>query len=163
MMSVPFALIGGIWYLFLLGYNMSIAVWVGLIALAGVAAETGAIMIVYLDEAYSRRKKEGKMNNLQDLYDAVMEGAVQRLRPKLMTVGANIFGLMPVMLSVGTGADVMKRIAAPLIGGLTSSTILTLVVLPAIYTIWKYQSEIKHLSKENPIEGLNREKIRDES
>ena len=151
MMSVPFALIGGIWYLFLLGYNMSIAVWVGLIALAGVAAETGAIMIVYLDEAYSRRKKEGKMNNLQDLYDAVMEGAVQRLRPKLMTVGANIFGLMPVMLSVGTGADVMKRIAAPLIGGLTSSTILTLVVLPAIYTIWKYQSEIK------------REKAQDES
>jgi len=146
MMSVPFALIGGIWYLLLLRYNMSIAVWVGLIALAGVAAETGSIMIVYLDEAYARRKKEGRMNSLQDLYDAVMEGAVQRLRPKLMTVGANIFGLMPVMLSVGTGADVMKRIAAPLIGGLTSSTILTLVVLPAIYTIWKYHSEIKSLS-----------------
>lgn len=145
MMSVPFALIGGIWYLFLLGYNMSIAVWVGLIALAGVAAETGSIMIVYLDEAYARRKREGRMNSLTDLYDAVMEGAVQRLRPKLMTVGANIFGLMPVMLSVGTGADVMKRIAAPLIGGLTSSTILTLIVLPAIYTIWKYHSEIKHL------------------
>ncbi|MDD5465534.1 MAG: CusA/CzcA family heavy metal efflux RND transporter [Candidatus Omnitrophica bacterium] len=148
MMSVPFALIGGIWYLFLLGYNMSIAVWVGLIALAGVAAETGSIMIVYLDEAYSRRKQQGKMNNLADLYDAVMEGAVQRLRPKLMTVGANIFGLMPVMLSVGTGADVMKRIAAPLIGGLTSSTVLTLVVLPAIYTIWKYHSEIKRLPLE---------------
>jgi len=147
MMSVPFALIGGIWFLFLLGYNMSIAVWVGLIALAGVAAETGSIMIVYLDEAYARRKAEGKMNSLADLYDAVIEGAVQRLRPKLMTVGANIFGLMPVMLSIGTGADVMKRIAAPLIGGLTSSTILTLVVLPAIYTIWKYHSEIKHLEK----------------
>jgi Cu(I)/Ag(I) efflux system membrane protein CusA/SilA len=146
MMSVPFALIGGIWYLLLLRYNMSIAVWVGLIALAGVAAETGSIMIVYLDEAYARRKKEGRMKSLQDLYDAVMEGAVQRLRPKLMTVGANIFGLMPVMLSVGTGADVMKRIAAPLIGGLTSSTILTLVVLPAIYTIWKYHSQIKSLS-----------------
>ncbi|MDP3788986.1 MAG: efflux RND transporter permease subunit, partial [Candidatus Omnitrophota bacterium] len=143
MLSVPFALIGGIWYLFLLGYNMSIAVWVGLIALAGVAAETGSIMIVYLDEAYARRKREGKMKTLQDLYEAVMEGAVQRLRPKLMTVGANIFGLMPVMLSIGTGADVMKRIAAPLIGGLTSSTILTLIVLPAIYTIWKYHSEIK--------------------
>lgn len=146
MMSVPFALIGGIWYLFLLHYNMSIAVWVGLIALAGVAAETGSIMIVYLDEAYARRKSEGKMLSLADLYDAVMEGAVQRLRPKLMTVGANIFGLMPVMLSVGTGADVMKRIAAPLIGGLTSSTILTLVVLPAIYTLWKYHSEIKYVS-----------------
>lgn len=150
MMSVPFALIGGIWYLFLLGYNMSIAVWVGLIALAGVAAETGSIMIVYLDEAYSRRKAEGKMNNLSDLYDAVMEGAVQRLRPKLMTVGANIFGLMPVMLSLGTGADVMKRIAAPLIGGLTSSTILTLVVLPAIYTMWKYNSEIKRIRSDHP-------------
>ncbi|MDD5195960.1 MAG: efflux RND transporter permease subunit, partial [Candidatus Omnitrophica bacterium] len=145
MLSVPFALIGGIWYLFLLKYNMSIAVWVGLIALAGVAAETGSIMIVYLDEAYKRRKQEGRMNNLSDLYDAVMEGAVQRLRPKLMTVGANIFGLMPVMLSVGTGADVMKRIAAPLIGGLTSSTILTLIVLPAIYTIWKYHSEVKYI------------------
>jgi len=141
MLSVPFALVGGVWFLFLLGYNMSIAVWVGLIALAGVAAETGSIMIVYLDESYKRRDSEGKMKNLNDLYDAVMEGAVQRLRPKLMTVGANIFGLMPVMFSSGTGADVMKRIAAPLIGGLISSTILTLVVLPAIYTIWKYHSE----------------------
>jgi len=148
MLSVPFALIGGIWFLFFLGYNMSIAVWVGLIALAGVAAETGSIMIVYLDEAYNRRKREGKMKSLTDLYEAVMEGAVQRLRPKLMTVGANIFGLMPVMLSTGTGADVMKRIAAPLIGGLTSSTILTLVVLPAIYTIWKYNSEIKKLPQQ---------------
>ncbi|OGC39407.1 hypothetical protein A2526_03985 [candidate division WOR-1 bacterium RIFOXYD2_FULL_36_8] len=137
MLSVPFAIIGGIWFLFLLKFNMSIAVWVGLIALAGVAAETGSIMIVYLDEAYARYKREGRMNSISDLYSAVMEGAVQRLRPKLMTVGANIFGLMPVMLSVGAGADVMKRIAAPLIGGLISSTILTLIVLPAIYTIWK--------------------------
>ncbi|MFA4844631.1 MAG: CusA/CzcA family heavy metal efflux RND transporter [Candidatus Margulisiibacteriota bacterium] len=143
MLSVPFALVGGIWYLFLLGFNLSIAVWVGLIALAGVAAETGSIMIVYLDEAYARRKAEGKMNNLSDLYEAVMEGAVQRLRPKLMTVSANIFGLLPVMLAVGIGSDVMKRIAAPLIGGLISSTILTLVVLPAIYTIWKNKTEVK--------------------
>ena len=143
MLSVPFALVGGIWYIYLLGYNMSIAVWVGLIALAGVAAETGSIMIVYLDESYARRKAEGKMNNLADLYEAVMEGAVQRLRPKLMTVGANIFGLMPVMLAVGIGSDVMKRIAAPLIGGLVSSTILTLVVLPAIYTIWKNKTEVR--------------------
>jgi Cu(I)/Ag(I) efflux system membrane protein CusA/SilA len=143
MLSVPFALVGGIWYLFLLGYNMSIAVWVGLIALAGVAAETGSIMIVYLDEAYKRRKEQGKMKHLSDLYEAVMEGAVQRLRPKLMTVGANIFGLMPVMLATGIGADVMKRIAAPLVGGLISSTILTLVVLPAIYTIWKNKTEVR--------------------
>jgi len=116
---------------------------VGLIALAGVAAETASIMIVYLDEAYKRRQEQGKMNNLSDLYEAVMEGAVARLRPKLMTVGANIFGLMPVMLSVGIGADVMKRIAAPLIGGLISSTVLTLVVLPAIYTIWKNKTEVR--------------------
>lgn len=142
MLSVPFALVGGIWYIYLLGYNMSIAVWVGLIALAGVAAETGSIMIVYLDEAYKRRQEQGKMTTLADLYEAVMEGAVQRLRPKLMTVGANIFGLMPVMLSVGAGGDVIRRIAAPLIGGLVSSTILTLVVLPAIYTIWK-EREVK--------------------
>lgn len=137
MLSVPFALVGGIWLLYLLKFNMSIAVWVGLIALAGVAAETGSIMIVYLDEAFARAKNEGRMNSMADLYGAVLEGAVSRLRPKLMTVGANIFGLLPVMIGIGTGADVMKRIAAPLIGGLVSSTILTLIVLPAIYTIWK--------------------------
>ncbi|MBI5701372.1 efflux RND transporter permease subunit [Candidatus Saganbacteria bacterium] len=142
MLSVPFALVGGIWYVYLLGYNMSIAIWVGLIALAGVAAETGSIMIVYLDEAYKRRKAMGKMKTLSDIYEAVMEGAVSRLRPKLMTVGANIFGLMPVILAAGIGSDVMKRIAAPLIGGLVSSTILTLVVLPAIYTLWK-EKEVK--------------------
>jgi Cu(I)/Ag(I) efflux system membrane protein CusA/SilA len=137
MLSVPFALVGGIWYLFFLHYNMSIAVWVGLIALAGISAETGSIMIVYLDEAYKRWKAEGKMNSLSDLSGAVMEGAVMRLRPKLMTVLANIFGLMPVMIAVGTGSDTMKRIAAPLIGGLTTSMVLTLIVLPAIYVIWK--------------------------
>jgi copper/silver efflux system protein len=146
MLSVPFALVGGIWLLYLLDYNMSIAVWVGLIALAGVAAETGSIMIVYLDEAYKRRVREGQMNSMQDLIDAVMEGSAQRLRPKLMTVGANVFGLMPVMWATGTGADTMKRISAPLIGGLISSTILTLVILPAIYTIWK-GFEVRRLAK----------------
>ncbi|MDI6731942.1 MAG: CusA/CzcA family heavy metal efflux RND transporter [Candidatus Margulisbacteria bacterium] len=137
MLSVPFALVGGIWCLFLLHYNLSIAVWVGLIALAGISAETGSIMIVYLDEAYKRKKAEGKMQSMADLCDAVIEGAVLRLRPKLMTVLANIFGLMPVMIAAGTGADTMRRIAAPLIGGLTTSMLLTLIVLPAIYTIWK--------------------------
>jgi Cu(I)/Ag(I) efflux system membrane protein CusA/SilA len=143
MLSVPFALVGGVWYLYLLGYNMSIAVWVGFIALAGIAAETGCVMIVYLDEAYERRKREGRMNSVKDLYDAVMEGSAQRLRPMLMTVSANILGLMPVMWSTGTGADIMKRIAAPLIGGLTSSIILTLVVLPAIYVLWKSNVEMR--------------------
>lgn len=137
MLSVPFALVGGIWYLILLKYNMSIAVWVGLIALAGVAAETGSIMMVYLDEAYERWKAEGKMNSIEDLIHAVSEGASKRLRPLMMTAAANIFGLMPVMWSRGTGADVMQRIAAPMIGGLTSALILTLLVLPAIYTIWR--------------------------
>jgi Cu(I)/Ag(I) efflux system membrane protein CusA/SilA len=143
MLSVPFALVGGVWYSYLLGYNMSIAVWVGFIALAGIAAETGCVMIVYLDEAYERRKREGRMNSVKDLYDAVMEGSAQRLRPMLMTVSANILGLMPVMWSTGTGADIMKRIAAPLIGGLTSSIILTLVVLPAIYVLWKSNVEMR--------------------
>jgi len=137
MLSVPFALLGAIWFLSALGYNMSIAVWVGLIALAGVAAETGSIMIVYLDEAYGRRVREGTMRTMDDLYEAVVEGSAQRLRPKLMTVLANIFGLMPVMWAAGTGADTMKRISAPLVGGLVSSTILTLFILPAIFTIWK--------------------------
>jgi len=137
LLSVPFALIGGIWYLFLLKYNMSIAVWVGLIALAGIAAETGCLMMVYLEEAYKERKLAGRMNSIKDLYETVAEAASKRLRPLLMTVMANILGLMPVMWSAGTGADVMKRIAAPLIGGLTSSTILTLLVLPAVYVVWK--------------------------
>jgi Cu(I)/Ag(I) efflux system membrane protein CusA/SilA len=137
MLSVPFALLGGIWSIYALGYNMSIAVWVGLIALAGVAAETASIMIVYLDEAYRRRVESGRMNNMQDLFESVMEGSAQRLRPMLMTVGANVFGLMPVMWATGTGADTMKRISAPLIGGLLSAILLTLVILPALYTIWK--------------------------
>ena len=137
MLSVPFALVGGIWTLYLLNYNMSIAVWVGLIALAGIAAETASIMMVYLDQAYRQRLSAGQMNGRADLTAAVMEGSAQRLRPMLMTVGANVLGLMPVMWSSGTGADTMKRISAPLIGGLASAILLTLVILPAIYTIWR--------------------------
>ncbi len=137
MLSVPFALVGGVWLLYLLNYNLSVAVWVGIIALAGVAAETGVVMIVYLDEAYQKRVKEGKMNTMNDLLDAVIEGAVQRVRPKMMTVAAIISGLLPIMWSHGTGADVMKRIAAPMVGGMITSTILTLVIIPAIYVLWK--------------------------
>ncbi len=146
MLSVPFALVGAIWYLYVIDYNMSIAVWVGMIALAGIAAETSSIMIVYLDQAYKQRQLEGKMKTFDDLKEAVMEGAAQRLRPKLMTVLANILGLMPVMWATGTGADVMKRIAAPLVGGLTSSTILTLFILPALYTFWKWEFGLKKAS-----------------
>jgi len=137
LLSVPFAAIGAIWYLDYLHYNMSVAVWVGIIALAGVAAETGVVMLVYLDEAYERRVREGHMTTTQDLREAIMEGAVQRVRPKMMTVAAIMGGLLPIMWTTGTGADVMKRIAAPMIGGMVSSTILTLIVIPVLYFIWR--------------------------
>jgi len=137
MLSVPFALVGGIWLIYLLHYDTSVAVWVGFIALAGVAAETGVVMIVYLDEVYERRLKEGKMTNAKDLYDAIIEGAVMRVRPKMMTVTAIMAGLLPIMWSHGTGADLMKRIAAPMVGGMVTSTILTLIVIPVIYEMWR--------------------------
>lgn len=135
-LSVPFAMVGSVWLLYILGYNMSIAVWVGIIALAGLATQTGVVMIIYLDESYKKRVKEGKMNNWKDLAEAIDEGAVQRVRPKMMTVMTMILGLLPLLWSHGAGADVMKRIAAPMIGGLVTSTILTLIIIPAIYAIW---------------------------
>jgi copper/silver efflux system protein len=137
LLSVPFAAIGAVWYLDYLGYNLSVAVWVGIIALAGVAAETGVVMLVYLDEAYERRVREGRMTTAQDLRDVIIEGAVQRVRPKMMTVAAIMGGLLPIMWTTGTGADVMKRIAAPMIGGMVSSTILTLLVIPVLYALWR--------------------------
>jgi len=135
MLGVPFALVGGIWYLALLGYNMSIAVWVGLIALAGVAAETSAVMLAYLDEACKRRSEAGSLKTLPDLLDAVAEGAMERIRPVSMTALANILGLFPVMWSSGVGADVMKRLAAPMVGGVFSAMLLTLIVIPVLYTL----------------------------
>lgn len=138
LLSVPFAAIGAIWYLYYLGYNLSVAVWVGIIALAGIAAETGVVMLVYLDEAYERRVREGRMISAQDLHEAIIEGAVQRVRPKMMTVAAIMGGLLPLMWTTGTGADVMKRIAAPMVGGMVSSTILTLIVIPVLYSIWRH-------------------------
>ncbi|MEX1246764.1 MAG: CusA/CzcA family heavy metal efflux RND transporter [Thermoanaerobaculia bacterium] len=140
LLSIPFAIIGAIWLLAGLQYNMSVAVWVGIIALAGVAAETGVVMIVYLDEAYKLRKAAGTLGTRQDLHEAVFEGAVQRVRPKIMTVMAIMMGLLPIMWSRGTGADVMKRIAAPMIGGMVSSTVLTLVLIPIIYEYWRARS-----------------------
>ncbi|MCJ7801387.1 MAG: efflux RND transporter permease subunit, partial [Candidatus Marinimicrobia bacterium] len=137
MLSLPFALVGGIWFMYILDYNMSVAVGVGFIALAGVAAETGVVMLIYLDQAYKYRMRDGKMNSVKDLYDAVMEGAVDRVRPKLMTVTTTIVGLLPILWGTGTGSQVMKRIAAPMVGGMVTSTILTLLVIPAIYYIWK--------------------------
>ncbi len=139
LLSVPFSLVGSIWFLSILGYNLSIAVWVGIIALAGLAAQTGVVMIIYLDEFYDKMVAEGKVS-IKNLEQAIHDGAVQRVRPKMMTVMALIMGLLPLMWSHGTGADVMKRIAAPMVGGLVTSTILTLVIIPAIYAIWKSRS-----------------------
>jgi Cu(I)/Ag(I) efflux system membrane protein CusA/SilA len=137
MLSVPFALVGGVWYLWIAGYHTSVAVWVGFIALAGVAAETGVVMLIYLDEAFERRKRDGRLRDAGDVAQAVREGAVERLRPKMMTVMAIIAGLAPILWSRGTGADVMKRIAAPMVGGMITSTMLTLVVIPSIYLLWR--------------------------
>ena len=141
MLSVPFALVGGVWLMWLLGYNLSVAVAVGFIALAGVAAETGVVMLIYLDHAWEAVKatcrESGRSPNVSDLYAAVMEGAVERVRPKMMTVVAIMAGLLPIMWGTGTGSEVMSRIAAPMVGGMISSTVLTLAVIPAIYTLVK--------------------------
>ena len=125
-----------------LGYHLTTAVWVGVIALAGLDAETGIVMLLYLDLAYNKWKGDGKVHSLRDIEDAVMEGAVKRIRPKIMTVSVILAGLVPIMFSNGTGADVMKRIAAPMVGGVITSTILELIIYPAIYVIWK-ERELK--------------------
>lgn len=146
-LAVPFSAIGAIWLLYLLGYNLSIAVWVGLIALLGVDAETGVFMLLYLDLSYEEMRAKGMMTTRAHLHEAIMNGAVKRLRPKFMTVMVDFIGLVPVMLAVGTGADVMKRIAAPLVAGMFTSFIMELVVYPAIYDIWKWHTEVKKASE----------------
>jgi copper/silver efflux system protein len=151
LLAVPFSAIGAIWFLYFLGYNMSIAVWVGLIALMGVDAETGMFMLLYLDLAYHEAQAKGRMRSWNDLREAIVEGAVKRLRPKVMTVGVMFMGLIPIMWSTGAGADVMKRIAAPMIGGIFTSFILELVVYPAIYAIWKWHFEVKKQAVTNPV------------
>jgi Cu(I)/Ag(I) efflux system membrane protein CusA/SilA len=143
MLALPFSLVGGVWFLWLLGYNTSVAVWVGFIALAGVAAETGVVMLIYLDEAFHRRSLEGRMRSSADVADAVREGALERLRPVIMTVTAIIAGLAPIMWSTGAGGDVMKRIASPMVGGMLTATVLTMVVIPAIYLLWR-RWQVRH-------------------
>ena len=139
--TLPLALVGGFWLLYLLGYNMSVAVGVGFIALAGVSVEIGVIMLVYLNQAYENAhfiaEKEGRAFTLHDLQQAVISGALLRIRPIMMTVAAIIAGLLPIMLGGGTGSEVMRRIAAPMVGGMVSATVLTLVVIPAVFLIWK--------------------------
>jgi Cu(I)/Ag(I) efflux system membrane protein CusA/SilA len=142
LLAVPFSLVGSFWLLHILGYNMSIAVWVGIIALAGLDAETGVVMLLYLELAYEQWKKGGRLRTPADLKDAVMYGAVKRIRPKIMTVSVILAGLIPIMFSTGAGSDVMKRIAAPMVGGVITSTILELIIYPVIYVIWK-ERELK--------------------
>jgi Cu(I)/Ag(I) efflux system membrane protein CusA/SilA len=144
-LAVPFSAVGAIWLLYMLNYNVSIGVWVGLIALMGVDAETGVFMLLYLDLAYQRAKTEGRLRSLRDLRDAIQVGAVKRIRPKFMTVACMFTGLVPIMWSTGSGADVMKRIAAPMIGGIFTSFVLELVVYPAIYEVWKWHFELKRV------------------
>jgi Cu(I)/Ag(I) efflux system membrane protein CusA/SilA len=143
LLAVPFSAVGAIWFLYFLGYNTSIAVWVGLIALMGVDAETGMFMLLYLDLAHKEAEQKGRMRNWDDLREAIVEGAVKRLRPKVMTVGVMFMGLIPIMWSTGAGADTMKRIAAPMIGGIFTSFIMELCVYPAIYAIWKWNFGLK--------------------
>jgi len=146
--AVPFSAVGAIWFLHWLGYNMSIAVWVGLIALMGVDAETGVFMLLYLDLAYEHWKQAGLLTSYKGLQDAIVHGAAMRVRPKVMTVGCMFMGLFPIMWSTGTGADVMKRIAAPMVGGIFTSFILELLVYPAIYALWKWNFEVKRSLRE---------------
>ena len=139
LLSIPFALVGSVWLLWLLDYRLSTAVWVGIIALVGLAAQTGVVMIVYIDNAYERRRRAGKIRDLSDIIWAHMEGTVQRVRPKLMTVATMLLGLMPLLWASGSGADVMKRIAAPMVGGLVTSAFLTLEIIPVVYTYWRQE------------------------
>jgi copper/silver efflux system protein len=139
LLSIPFALVGSVWLLWLLDYRLSTAVWVGIIALVGLAAQTGIVMIVYIDTAYERRRQAGKIRDLDDIIWAHMEGTVMRVRPKLMTVGTMLVGLLPLLWATGSGADVMKRIAAPMVGGLITSAFLTLEIIPVVYTYWRQE------------------------
>jgi Cu(I)/Ag(I) efflux system membrane protein CusA/SilA len=149
MLSIPFTLVGGVWFLWALGYDWSVAVTIGFLALAGVAAETGVVMLVYLNQAWEARRASGAPVGLPELYAAVMEGAVERVRPKMMTVASTMIGLLPILWATGTGASVMKRIGAPMIGGMVSSTVLTLLVIPAIWSLVK-ERELRRSAATTP-------------
>jgi Cu(I)/Ag(I) efflux system membrane protein CusA/SilA len=138
MLAVPFSLIGAVWLLYLLDYNVSIAVWVGMIALMGLDAETGVFMLLFLDLSWDEAVKAGRMRTRADLEEAVLHGAVRRIRPKMMTVAALFAGLVPILFSTGTGADMMKRVAAPMVGGLLTSFLLELLVYPPLYEMWRW-------------------------
>ncbi|HWR50972.1 MAG TPA: efflux RND transporter permease subunit, partial [Bryobacteraceae bacterium] len=154
-LAVPFSAIGAVWFLYLLGYNMSVGVWVGMIALLGIDAETGVFMLLYLDLAYEQARKEGRLASRAALRDAVVNGAVKRIRPKFMTVATDFIGLVPILWAVGTGSDVMKRIGAPLIGGVFTSFLLELMVYPVVFELWKWHFELKkNTPTEEPADSL---------
>jgi len=158
LLSIPFALVGSVWLLWLLDYRMSTAVWVGVIALVGLAAQTGIVMMVYVDNAYHARKRAGQMHDLSDIIAAHLEGTVQRVRPKVMTVSTMLFGLVPLLWATGSGADVMKRIAAPMVGGLVTSAFLTLEIIPVIATYWRREQLL--LEKLVPLDGRRHARLR---
>jgi len=149
-LSLPFSVVGAIWLLYFLDYNLSLGVVVGIIALLGLDAETGVVMLLYQDLVYEEHRRQGRLTSWEDLTGAVREGALMRLRPKLMTVLANLLGLLPLMWATGTGAEVAKRIAAPMVGGVTTSFLLELLIYPAVYLLWKWHAEVKHLAQTGP-------------
>jgi Cu(I)/Ag(I) efflux system membrane protein CusA/SilA len=153
LLAVPFSAVGAVWFLYLAGYNMSVAVWVGLIALMGIDAETGVFMLLYLDLAYEEAKREGRLNSLGELHEAIVQGAAKRLRPKFMTFATTCVGLFPIMWATGAGSDVMKRIAAPMVGGIFTSFVLELLVYPAIYEIWRRASHPNLVTSEQGLES----------
>jgi len=142
MLAVPFSVVGAVWLMYALGYNVSIAAWVGMIALMGLDAETGVFMLLFLDLSYEEARAKDRLRTIGELQEAIVHGAVKRVRPKMMTVTAAFMGLMPIMWSVGTGADVMKRVAAPMVGGLATSFLMELLVYPAIYLLWKRSGQV---------------------
>jgi Cu(I)/Ag(I) efflux system membrane protein CusA/SilA len=159
LLAVPFSAVGAIWFLYAAGYNMSVAVWVGLIALLGIDAETGVFMLLYLDLSYEEAAREGCLQSLGQLRDAIVHGAAKRLRPKFMTFATTCFGLFPIMWATGAGSDVMKRVAAPMVGGIFTSFVLELLVYPAIYEVWRWNTAMKRLHPreahaEKTLEGL---------
>jgi Cu(I)/Ag(I) efflux system membrane protein CusA/SilA len=149
MTGVPFAAVGAVWTLYLMQFNTSVAVWVGMIALLGVAAETTSVMVIYLDEAWTTGRAAGTITSVPSLIDAAVDAGTMRVRPLLMTVATNIFGLLPVLFDTGVGSDVAKRIAAPMWGGLVSLTVLTLLIIPAVYVVWR-AFQLRHVERRAP-------------
>jgi Cu(I)/Ag(I) efflux system membrane protein CusA/SilA len=149
-LAVPFSAIGAVWLMWALGYNASIAAWVGVIALMGLDAETGVFMLLFLDLSYDEAKRAGRLRSREELVEAVVHGAVKRVRPKMMTVMSAMIGLLPILWSVGTGADMMKRVAAPMVGGLATSFLLELVVYPPLYLMWKWRAEVRKAGRARP-------------